>query len=242
MSVPDFIDIGSRTIPLIVRFRKKTRLLRLRVNFRNQVVVSAPFHYKSEDIVAFLNRQNSWLERQVEQIPEMSGISDWLSDHPFLSASGVRFPVHVESMDCQRASYKFVNEGTELLLIVPRESQDFQGTLLRLVRAFAEDALACRLNHHARQLNLEFKGCTVRDQLNRWGSCSSKRWISLNWRLVLVAPELQDYVILHELAHLTEMNHSKRFWGLLDSYDPLRQEHESDLKELTGTVMRIGRC
>ena len=110
------------------------------------------------------------------------------------------------------------------------------------MRLFSKHALACRLAYHARRLNLKFERVTVRDQRSRWGSCSSKKCISLNWRLILVDPELQDYVILHELAHLTEMNHSGRFWDLLDSYDPLRPSHESALKEVTGIIMRVGRC
>ena len=65
--------------------------------------------------------------------------------------------------------------------------------------------------------------------------------MSLNWRLILLPPELQDYVILHELAHLTEMNHSARFWALLERYDPQRAEHEAALDALSARLMRVGR-
>jgi len=82
---------------------------------------------------------------------------------------------------------------------------------------------------------------SVRDQSSRWGSCSSRGAISLNWRLVLMEPALQDYVILHELAHLTEMNHSARFWDLLDTYDSGRAEHEAQLDACCAALMRVGR-
>ena len=80
-----------------------------------------------------------------------------------------------------------------------------------------------------------------RDQSSRWGSCSSIGKISLNWRLILTAAELQDYVILHELAHLTEMNHSKSFWALLERYDAKRIEHEAELDRIGPELMRVGR-
>ena len=113
--------------------------------------------------------------------------------------------------------------------------------LMRVVRHFAKDALHCRTAYHAKRLGLKIPVVSVRDQSSRWGSCSSRGTVSLNWRLVLLKPELQDYVILHELAHLTEMNHSKRFWALLDQYDPQRVANEAALDAITPTIMRVGR-
>lgn len=239
--LPEFIDVGGRTLPLIVRFPATTRRLQLRLNHKNQVVVSAPEYYSGHDVLSFIDRQQVWLEKQAMRIPEASEISDWLRENPVLSADGKSFPVRVETADRMRAGYRFENKGTEVVLFIPKAINNFEDALLQLVKFFAKDALACRLNYHAKRLNLKFERLSVRDQATRWGSCSGKRSISLNWRLILIKPEHQDYVILHELAHLTEMNHSKRFWDLLDSYDPLRPEHEASLKEITGTIMRVGR-
>lgn len=241
MSMPENIDINGRTLPLIVHFREKTRHLRLRLNHKNQVVVSVPKYCSDRDVLSFVDKQHVWLEQQVACIPESAGISDWLAEHPYLSASGERFPLTIQTMACSKANYQFENGQTQLVFRIPETSVNFESVLLKLVKAFSKDALACRANHHARRLNLRFERLTVRDQASRWGSCSSKKCISLNWRLVLIEPELQDYVILHELAHLTEMNHSRRFWRLLDSYDPLRPDHESALREVAGLIMRVGR-
>ena len=222
MNIPACIDVGGKTVPLIVRFREKARHLRLRLNHKNQAIVSVPRYYSNRDVLSFIDRQYPWLEQQVARIPEASDISDWFKAHPFLSADGKRFSVRVEPVNDLRPNYRFEDDRAEVVLFVPETNEDFNRTLLK-------------------RLNLKFERFTVRDQASRWGSCSSKKCISLNWRLVLIEPELQDYVILHELAHLTEMNHSKRFWDLLDSYDPLRPEHESAMKEVAGTIMRVGR-
>lgn len=241
MSLPECINVGDRTVPLIVRFRESARRLRLRLNYKNQIVVSAPRHYSKRDVLSFIDRQHLWLEQQVKLTPEKSSVTDWLKEHPFLSASGERFSVHVESVDCLQPNYRFLSKPTKLILRFPTSSESFEVALLKVVKTFSRDALTCRVNDHARRLNLKFERLTVRDQTSRWGSCSSKRNISLNWRLVLIEPELQDYIILHELAHLTEMNHSKRFWDLLDRYDPFRLDHESALKEVTRKIMCVGR-
>lgn len=71
---------------------------------------------------------------------------------------------------------------------------------------------------------------TIRSQRTRWGSCSSRQTISLNWRLIMAPDWVSDYVIYHEVAHLTHMNHSNRFWQLVEEYFPRYKEAEAWLK------------
>jgi predicted metal-dependent hydrolase len=73
----------------------------------------------------------------------------------------------------------------------------------------------------------------IRDQRSRWGSCSPRRDISLNWRLVMMPAEVRDYVLLHELAHLRVPNHSRRFWRLLDEICPSWRAARRWLREQT---------
>src|SRR5438067_312828 len=68
--------------------------------------------------------------------------------------------------------------------------------------------------------DLRIQRVTVRDQKSRWGSCSRRATISLNWRLIQTPDFVRDYVILHELMHLREMNHSRRFWRHVQNVCP----------------------
>lgn len=81
-----------------------------------------------------------------------------------------------------------------------------------------------------------YTSITVRDQRSRWGSCSSRGTLSFNYRLIFAPPQILDYVVVHELCHLTHMNHSKDFWnmvaGILPEYKECRRwlkEHGSEL-------------
>lgn len=77
----------------------------------------------------------------------------------------------------------------------------------------------------------DFKKITIRDQKTRWGSCSSSGTLSFNYRLMYAPPRVLDYVVVHELCHLTHMNHSKAFWAMVASIMPEYKIYRQWLKE-----------
>ena len=235
------VQINGDSVAVDVKRRKGTRHLRLSLNHHNEAVVSVPWRCSDREALKFVEKQQAWLGLQLARVPQARTLREWLAEHPELSGSGDRFAVRVELTERLRADYIFDSGGAEIVLRVPEASEDPDLSLLQMVKRFAKDAMLCRVAYHAKRLDLKFTKLSVRDQASRWGSCSSRGGLSLNWRLVLVAPELQDYVILHELAHLTEMNHSRRFWDLLDQYDPSRVAHEAALDAMTAEIMRVGR-
>jgi predicted metal-dependent hydrolase len=100
----------------------------------------------------------------------------------------------------------------------------------RWYRAKAEHELPRRLMALARQLDIQVAGVAVRDQRSRWGACSAQGRITLNWRLIRVPEFVRDYVLLHELMHRRELNHSRRFWRLVASCCPWHAEAREWLK------------
>lgn len=89
-----------------------------------------------------------------------------------------------------------------------------------------------RLEYFNKHYNFEYKGVSIKNQKTRWGSCSSKKNLSFNYKVIFLPPKLQDYLVVHELCHLKEMNHSKRFWDLVG-------ERVGDYKTLSKSL-RIG--
>ena len=76
-----------------------------------------------------------------------------------------------------------------------------------------------------------YSSIRIGDQKTRWGSCSNNGTLSFSWRLMLAPPRVLDYVVIHEICHLTYMDHSKNFWDLVSVYDPDYKEHRKWLKE-----------
>jgi hypothetical protein len=87
-------------------------------------------------------------------------------------------------------------------------------------RRAARELIAMLIDEEAPELGVEPRCVQIRDQRSRWGSCSTRGTLSFNWRLVLAPFEVLDYVVVHELCHLREPNHSRRFWGLVECRRP----------------------
>jgi predicted metal-dependent hydrolase len=117
---------------------------------------------------------------------------------------------------------------------VPRLEGDLRAVLeARFVR-LAKIELPARAWELAAQTRMNVTRVTVRDQRSRWGSCTAAGVISLNWRLVLTPEVVRDYIILHELMHLREMNHSARFWACVEEVFPRWREAEAWIKRNGG--------
>ena len=88
-----------------------------------------------------------------------------------------------------------------------------------------------RVSYFARLMGVSYRNITIREQKTRWGSCSSEKNLNFNWKLILAPPEVLDYVVIHELCHLKEMNHSKAFWDEVEKVMPEYETYKLWLKE-----------
>ncbi|MFI5347815.1 MAG: M48 family metallopeptidase [Elusimicrobiota bacterium] len=88
-----------------------------------------------------------------------------------------------------------------------------------------------RVSHWAPRLGVTFGRVKVKDQKSRWASCSREGHLNFNWRLTLASPETLDYVVIHELAHRLEMNHSRRFWAHVETHCPDYRVHRRWLRK-----------
>lgn len=98
------------------------------------------------------------------------------------------------------------------------------------LRLEAQSHLVPRVYELANQMGVRPRGVTIRNQKTRWGSCSARQTLSLNCQLMVLPPELRDYVIVHELCHLVHFNHSSSFWGLVSECLPDAQNLRKRLR------------
>ena len=132
--------------------------------------------------------------------------------------------VRVPKQCSKAAAEKFVEEKRDKL---PEWTQEEY----RYHRMLADQILRERTEYFARQMGVSFGRVTIRDPKTRWGSCSAKGNLNFSWRLILAPPEVLDYVVVHELAHRREMNHSERFWKQVELVLPDYLQRKAWLKK-----------
>jgi predicted metal-dependent hydrolase len=127
-----------------------------------------------------------------------------------------------------------VHRRGDVLLVPPREPRE---ALERWYRRQAKAEIAPRLDAATARAGTRYTGLTIRGQRTRWASCSSKGAMSFNWRLLLAPPEVLDYVVEHEVCHLEVMDHSPRFWRLLQARVPEWRARSAWLKRYGSTLV-----
>jgi predicted metal-dependent hydrolase len=205
-----------------VRVRRARRYI-LRVKPDGSLRVTVPSGGSRREAEQFVRKHQRWIngERsrvQVEHAPRV-----W-ADGSDVMLRGQRVRLAVE----RRGSAVIVSYGDRQ--VKARESNDVRSIVEDDLRKLAKAELIPRLRELAKRHNLTPGAVVIRNQRSRWGSCARNGNIALNFRLVQMPPDVRDYVLLHELMHIKQQNHSRRFWRLVESVCPRFREAERWLK------------
>lgn len=212
---------GSR-VPVEVQWRAGART-RLQVKSGVPVLLTAEKPLSAATL-SWLEQQRPWLEKQLARTAQAQHLRRQFcqNDHTEVWVFGRRLPLHVQP--AAHFHYRFTPESFTLSapahhLAGPHGLKPLLGTALRRM---AHRYLPDRLTYWATELDMRRKLHTIRvkDLRSRWGSCSTAGNINLNWYLIMVDLPCLDYVLVHELMHLREMNHSSRFWAHVASVLP----------------------
>ncbi len=134
-----------------------------------------------------------------------------------------------------------VREGASYIQVNGPEAtrEEYREVICGCLRKYAHAYLHGRTAEWAKRLGITYRRLAIRDTKTRWGSCSSKENINLHWKLALLPKELCDYVIVHELCHRREMNHSPRFWGLVEQVFPDYKKRKAALRLVESEYLRL---
>jgi predicted metal-dependent hydrolase len=198
---------GTRTVRLrLVRHRRARRYV-LRLCPDGAARVTIPRGGSDAEAKRFAQRNAAWIERQLlRQASQPVRPTFWPLGTAILFR-GEQVTL-VPDGDIHSNRVRFGNE----VVCVPNMFGDLRPAIEWHLRQVATWELPARTAELAGCHEFTVKNVVVRNQRSRWGSCSRRGTISLNWRLLQTPTFVRDYIILHELAHLKEMNHSRRFW------------------------------
>ncbi|MEH6957249.1 M48 family metallopeptidase [Neobacillus drentensis] len=235
------ILFGTQLIRYELTRSTRRKTLSISVN-QNGVFVVSPIEIPLEKIEATLNKKASWIVKQLNDFCEMNKSFQRRS---FLSGEklpylGRQYRLKIIKMDATEPSFRFY-QGHFLANLpndIPEEShrEILQPLYVEWLKQRAFEFSLNRIKRFTLKLQLEPKKVIIKEQDQRWGSCTASGNILLNWRIFLAPTSIIDYVLAHELAHLKHLNHSKEYWETLQMLLPDYEQRKEWLKINGGTL------
>ncbi len=211
---PQAIEIVFEKAMYLVRLRRhrQARRYTLRIHAATrEVVLTMPPRGSLKEAKDFAQKHGGWIAARLGRLPKAA---------PFAHGTIVPLrgvPHRIVHRRAARGTAWTENNGGERLLCVAGEAPHVDRRIADFLKREAKRDLEAASKRYAARLGVTVKRVSVRDQSSRWGSCSTTGVLSYSWRLILAPPFVLDYLAAHEVAHLVEMNHSRRFWRLVDT-------------------------
>lgn len=209
------------------KVNRRSKSLKLSLNKSGEVLVTSPRFVPQFVIRKFVNDHEQWITEQLNKLKAVKTKLAISENEALLFGKAYKL---VTRMD-HKKPIGITREGDELIINPVTESKaSIQKILDRFLKNLGSSFILKQTELFAQKMSTTYNHVSFKTQKTRWGSCSSKGNLNFNWRLVHAPPEVITYVIIHELAHRTHMNHSGKFWDLVRKYDPEYLKHRGWLK------------
>lgn len=215
---PRTVAAGDHAFAVAIRRHPRARRYVIRLTAAGEVLLTVPRGASIAGGLAFAERQQVWILREWQRLQQHAAAWDTGTE---LWYRGERVRLAVEADEIVLAGHRVKRL---------RPDDAIRQTVERYLRKIAERELPMRLAELVAERRLSTPAVSVRNQRSRWGSCSTRGSIALNWRLIQMPPSVADYIILHELAHRRQANHSPRFWREVASLCPWWKDGEQWLR------------
>lgn len=214
------LTIGSNTIPIHFVRNPKARRYILRMRPDGSLRATVPSRGSIKEAKAFAERNIEWISKQLEKHQQQSA-----RHHHWQHGTEILYRGKPVILSVGQNHITFADQSIRVT-----NAANVRSVVERYLWRMATKELSKRTLELAVQHNIQIQRITVRNQRSRWGSCSRKGTVSLNWRLIQAPAHVQEYIILHELMHRREANHSYRYWQQVAAVCPDYEVAEKWLK------------
>jgi predicted metal-dependent hydrolase len=226
----DALEFADASLAYAIRASARRRTLSLELRADGSLTVAAPQGLSLSTIRAFVASRRAWIDAKRALLEKSKPAAPRFQFHsgarlPYL---GTELALTVSHAPARRAACRC--ESGSLVLKVPHDNA-IRPAIEAWYRREAATHAAARLAHFAPLVGRAARKLVIRAQRTRWGSCSARGTISLNWRLMQASPEILDYVVVHELCHLLVPNHSSRFWAEVARVLPEWRRRRAELRQ-----------
>ena len=233
MCFPVFLCNG-KTLNIGIIKSRRARQLWMKANVHGINVV-IPINCETRDVVSFINSKKNWILKTTEYYGKF--IDDYGQTYvkDSIYFLGTKYKLHIIK---DKISSIIISEGLKIVTLHVLDKRKYSEDIKKWYTNKTAKIVTERLTMINFRLNLQYNKVVIRNQRSRWGSCSKKRNLNFNLFLAAFPPEVIDYVIIHELLHLKELNHSKKFWELVSAIDPHYKKHREMLHRYGALIAR----
>ena len=209
--------------------KKKIKNASIKITFDRQIIVSVPLRYSKSDINALIDKKRNWIEKTIKKLETTKEKINLQPNQILLF--GKTYSKMLNPALKNKVIVNFNNEtiDTDLNLNNKKIQEEWY-------KIIAKEYFPRRVNELAQKHDFTFNRITVRGQKTRWGSCSAKKNLSFNWKLMKAPHSVIDYIIIHELSHTKHLNHGKSYWRKVLNVMPDYQKSEEWLKKFGGNL------
>ena len=236
-SIVEKIVINDFNIVLIRT--KRRRVLSIEID-RGVIKARAPMKMRDHTIKKFILEKQNWIQQHLNNIPQA------VKKLKMLAGEEVNFCGDVFSINPLNGSKKAIRINKNVIEIPYLQSnltdqETIRNKLIRWYKKQAESIFRDKAIFYSEQMKIPINDTKIkaREYKRRWGSCNHKRDLSFNWRLLMAPEDVIDYVVIHELAHIVEFNHSKEFWAIVEKQMPDWSQHQSWLADNGQSLYRL---
>ena len=215
----------------INRSRKRKKTISLQIRDEAQVIISAPYFTNDKEINRFVEEKQTWINKTILKRKENSlkNIAKEYNSGEYFFYLGQPYPLEVFFEPFENAGVVFWNNR---FYLNAQENKDLKKHyFVSWYKKKARDFIHQRVDYFSRMLKLQPENIRITSAESRWGSCSGDNNLAFSFRLIMAPPVVIDYVIVHELMHIKEKNHSPKFWLHVEAVMPEYRKHRRWLKD-----------
>ncbi len=213
---------------------QRAKYLRIKLSPQGELSVVLPRGVALKHAHAFLHSRRGWVEKHLQSLPEPR--ENKRPDQLHLALLNETWTVDYVETPAQSIELQEIGDARLSISGKVHDLALIREVIVMWCKQKARETFHALLQDCAEAHGFHYRRLSIRAQKTRWGSCSSDKNINLNCKLLFMTPEIVRYVMVHELCHTIEMNHSRRFWALVEECDPDYKHHRKQLKVLAKTI------
>lgn len=213
--------------------KKRTKTAKIKINNNYEITVIVPTSYTTVMTEELVSKKKEWIDRSIRKLRDRT--KEIELEHNEILLFGEKY-IFEQNTDIDN---KILTYNESKKIVSNFNLTEKKELLINWYKHLANKFISRKANELAEKNDYRYERLFIRDQKTKWGTCSSRKNISFNWRLIMCPEYVIEYLIIHELTHLKEMNHSRKFWEEVEKVIPDYKNAKSWLTDYESYIFRI---